>query len=84
MFRPLIASLLSVGAAQGLYILLGADAGNRPAVLFSIALAVLVYAAAVFLLGCITEDDLQFFPHGGKIAAFLGKSPKIHLFFWKK
>ncbi len=61
-FRPLLASLLSVGGALGAYLLLGGDAAPHFAVLLCMALAVLIYAAAVFLTRTVTAEDLALLP----------------------
>lgn len=82
--RPFAASLLSVGAASGLYLLLGGDASDKFSVVFCILLAAAVYLACVFLLGCLTEEDLAFIPYGKKISAFLQFSPPKQRFFRKK
>jgi stage V sporulation protein B len=81
--RPFAASLLSVGAASGLYLLLGGDAGDRFSVVLCILLAAVVYLACVLLLGCLTEEDLSFVPGGKKIGEFLHFSPKKRHFLEK-
>lgn len=82
--RPLAASLLSVGAASGLYLALGGDAAGRFSVIFCILLAIPVYLASVFLLGCLTEEDLKFVPGGMKIYSFLHKGTEKRSFLQKK
>ena len=76
LIRPAAAAFLSVGAARGLYVLLGGDAAARPAVLFAIGAAALVYAAAVFLLRAVTEEDLSLIPLFEKIKSRLHKPDK--------
>ena len=71
--RPAAATFLSVGAAYGFYILFGGDGGHKFLVLPAIIVAVLVYAAAVFLTRALTEEDLSLVPGWGKIRRILSK-----------
>ncbi|MBQ8351857.1 MAG: polysaccharide biosynthesis protein [Clostridia bacterium] len=70
-FRPFAAACLSVGAALGFYLALGGDGGGRLLILAAIALAALVYVAAVFLTRSVTEEDVLLLPGGKKLAQIL-------------
>ena len=74
LLRPAIASFLSVGAARGLYAMLGGDATARPVVLLPIAVAGLLYVAALFLFRAVTEEDIALLPFGKKIMQILHKN----------
>ncbi|MBQ8174792.1 MAG: polysaccharide biosynthesis protein [Clostridia bacterium] len=76
LLRPAFAAFLAVGAARGLYSLLGGDAAARPTVLTPIAVAALIYVAAVFLFRAVTEEDLALLPFWGKIKHRLHKNRK--------
>lgn len=76
LLRPAAAAFLSVGAARGLYALLGGEGAARPAVLLPIAVAALIYVAAIFLFRAVTERDLAVLPLPKKIKAYLYKSQK--------
>ncbi|MBR6704932.1 MAG: polysaccharide biosynthesis protein [Lachnospiraceae bacterium] len=73
----LSASLIMGGTAFGLYKLFSAlHLGNSVSLLGAIFLSVLVYFAAVFLLGALGEEDLAEMPKGAAIA---GLARKLHL-----
>lgn len=74
LLRPAIASFLAVGAARGLYALLGGDVTARPVVLLPIAVAGLLYVAALFLFRAVTEEDIALLPFGKKIRQLLHKN----------
>lgn len=70
-FRPLAAACPAVGAALGLYLLLGGEAGGKLLVLPAILLAVLLYAVAMFVTRSVTEKDVRLLPGGRRLAAIL-------------
>ncbi len=67
-FRPLLSSVLSVGAALGFYVLLGGDHGGKLLILTTILVATVFYTAAVFLTRAVTPDDLSLLPGGRHVA----------------
>ncbi len=69
--RPFFASLLSSGAALALYLFLIARAGENLSVLLAMLGAVFTYVVAIFLLRCVTEDEISMLPHGEKVAKIL-------------
>lgn len=81
--RPLAAAILTVGAAAGVYLLLGGDAGGRFSVIPAILLAVPIYVAAVFFLRCIASEDILLLPAGEKIMDFWRKKQKNRKIFRK-
>lgn len=62
LFRPFAASFLAVGGALGIYLLLGGATAPRFAVLLCMAVAVLLYTAAVFLTRAVTPEELSLLP----------------------
>ena len=73
----LAASLIMGGTAFGLYKLFFAlHLGNAVSLLGAIFLSVLVYFAAVFLLGAVGEEELAEMPKGAAIARL---AKKLHL-----
>jgi len=76
MLRPILAGMLTGATARLLYNLTEAILPDRVATLFSVAVAVGVYAALVLLLGLIRRDELLGIPGGRKICALL---EKLHL-----
>jgi stage V sporulation protein B len=69
--RPFLAACPAVGAALGLYMLLGGESGGRLLVLPAILLAALLYAVAVFLTRSVTEEDIRMLPGGKRLASVL-------------
>lgn len=69
--KPALCTALMAVAAALSYRFFAASFGNAVAVLGSIVVAVLVYAAAVLLLRVITREDLVLLPQGEKIAKIL-------------
>lgn len=76
LLRPALAAFLAVGAARGLYTLLGGDGAVRIAVLLPIAAAGVMYLAGVFLFRAVTEEDLSLLPFWEKIRHRLYKNRK--------
>lgn len=71
--RPIFCAALCALSAYGVNLLLSAVHPGRIATLVSILVAVIVYAAAIFLLRAITRDDVLLLPKGAKIARVLEK-----------
>ena len=70
--RPAAATAVMAVVAAGSWSLLHRLLdGSRLAVVCAIALAVLVYAAAVVVLGAVKRRDLEALPKGEKVADFL-------------
>lgn len=74
--RPFAAACLSVGAALGFYLALGGDGGQALLILPAIALAALVYVAAVFLTRSVTQEDVLLLPGGKRLAKIFARSKK--------
>lgn len=75
--RPFAASLPTALAAAGSYrLLLHWGLGEKPAALFSVAAAVMVFLFAMRLLGCVTREDAKCFGISEKNIARL---EKLHL-----
>ena len=71
-FKPVLATAVMAVVARGSWLWFDRmSGGSRAAVLAAIALAVVVYAAAVLVLGAIRRQDLLALPKGEKIADFL-------------
>ncbi len=72
--KPLVAAGLCGGAAIGVYALAERLlAHQRLDTLLAIAAAVVVYFAAILLLGCLDEEDFELIPKGRSIYALLHK-----------
>lgn len=69
LLRPLLSAILSVGAGEGVYVLLGGESAGRLSVIPVILATALFYLAAVFLLRCITREDLMLIPYGDRLCA---------------
>lgn len=67
--RPLLAAILSVATAFGVYTL--ADGQGTFLVVLSIALAALLYLFFIFATRAVTGDDLSLLPFGRYLAKFL-------------
>ena len=65
--KPVIASLLMGLAAWGSYALVASFVSYKIAVVVAILVAVVVYAAAVLILGCLTKYDFELLPGGKKL-----------------
>ena len=73
--RPLFASALGIACACLVYRVLSERVlGGDLSTLVSICIAVLIYLPAVFLLRCITEDDVLVLPKGERIARILRRA----------
>ncbi len=70
-FRPLLASVLSVGAAYALFVIAGDLAGSKLFSLLAIALAALFYLIFIFATRAVTEADLKILPFGRYLIRFL-------------
>ena len=71
-FKPLLASLASIGGALGIYLLLVRSFGqSRILTLAAILLAVFLYLLLVLLLRAVRERDIVMLPCGERIAALL-------------
>lgn len=72
--RPLIASLVMGAAAVGGYKLFFMILGHSSlATLLAVMLAVVVYAAMIFIVGAVTIEELDSFPKGDKIKKLVMK-----------
>ena len=72
--KPLVAAGLCGGAAIGVYALAERLlAHQRLDTLLAIAAAVVVYFAAILLLGCLDEEDFELIPKERSIYALLHK-----------
>ncbi len=69
--RPMIAALLCALSAWGVYRVFFDIIGLTPSVLLAIAAAIAVYAALLFLLKCVTRDDISLLPHSERILSVL-------------
>ena len=69
--RPFIASVICAVAAAGGYLLLHNAIGEKLAVLLAIAVAAVIYAVALLLLGAISREELEMLPMGKKISPLL-------------
>lgn len=72
MFSALVCSLSALVLYNSIYKTLGTDIS----VLLAIFLAVIVYMVLVFLLRCMTKEDLELLPHSERIISVLSK---LHL-----
>lgn len=71
--RPFIASALCAVSAAGGYMLLRGTLGEKLAVLAAIAIAVVIYAVALLLLGAISREEIEMLPMGKKLSTILSK-----------
>ena len=69
--KILVASLIMGAGAWAIYGLSSRILGNNVAVLFSICVAVVIYAALIVLLRVINKDDLSLIPKGQAIGRLL-------------
>lgn len=74
LFRPLAASLVCGAAAFGSYRLFGMLLPQKAATLGAIAVAAFIYIIAVFLLRCISREDILLLPKGQKIFGLLQRA----------
>ena len=71
-FRPFVAALVSAGGAIFFYRLFSKYLfGVTLSTVCAVFGAVLVYLVAIFIFGCINEDDLSMLPKGKKISTVL-------------
>ena len=75
--RPFVASLLCAVSALGIYTFMFESAGLVLSVMTAIICAACVYFAAIFILGCIKEEDIILLPHGDAVAKLLKKARLI-------
>ncbi len=69
--RPMVASVVCSICAWGVYRLSFGFFGLSLSVLISMAVAAIVYAGLLFLLKCITKEDISLFPRSEKIISVL-------------
>ena len=73
--RPLFAAALCISCACLLYnVIAGTSLGGDISTLIAICVAAVVYVAAVFVLRCVTEDDILVLPKGERIARLLRRA----------
>lgn len=71
-YRPFAASVVSIGAAFGVYLLIYSKLGaSRLYTVAAIALAAVLYIFAAMLFRAVDEDDIKMLPKGEKIYALL-------------
>ena len=70
--KPLVAAIIMGGVCWLLHFTFEGIIGNILAVLFTIAVGVVVYLASLVLLKGLTRADLSVMPFGGKILKVLG------------
>ncbi|MBE6538993.1 MAG: polysaccharide biosynthesis protein [Ruminococcaceae bacterium] len=71
-YRPFAASVVSIGAAFGVYLLIYSKLGaSRLYTIAAIALAAVLYIFAAMLFKAVDEDDIKMLPKGEKIYALL-------------
>ena len=66
--RPFIASVLCAVCAAGTYLLLRGGIGEKLSVLVAIAIAAVIYAIALLLLGAVSKEEIEMLPMGKKIS----------------
>ena len=66
--RPFIASVLCAICAAGTYLLLRGGIGEKLSVLVAIAIAAVIYAIALLLLGAVSKEEIEMLPMGKKIS----------------
>jgi len=71
--RPLCAGLLCGGAAFGIYTLTSRYISSKIATVFAIGVAVIIYMFGIFILKCITKEELEVIPKGQKVYSILHK-----------
>lgn len=71
--RPVIAGMFCAGAAYGSYMLFDAVLPQKAATICAILCAGVVYVLAVFLMRCISEEDIRLLPKGDKLYSILHK-----------
>ena len=69
--RPFIASVLCAVCAAGVYLLMRGVVGEKLSVLIAIAIAAVIYAVALLLLGAVSKEELEMLPMGKKISPIL-------------
>ncbi len=74
--KPLAASFIMGAGAAVSYRLISPFAGNAIGVFASIAIATVIYAAALLGLKTLTREEITDLPYGRSIAAFLDKLKK--------
>lgn len=65
--------MLCAAAAYGAYFVSSSVLSARLATVVSIAAAIIVYVAAIFLFGAVGEDDIMLLPKGAKLCGILKK-----------
>ena len=71
--RPIFCAVLCAAAAYGAYFVSSSVLSARLATVVSIAAAIIVYVAAIFLFGAVGEDDIMLLPKGTKLCGILKK-----------
>ena len=74
LYRPLFASIISIGAAFGIYILITNNLGSsRIYTVLCIGIAAVLYLFAALKMHAVSEDDIKMMPKGEKIYSLLNK-----------
>ncbi len=77
--KPFACAALCSAAAYGVWRLLCiAGLSSNLSLMVALAIAVIVYVAALLLFKVLTKEDMTFIPKGDKIGAFLEKKGWIH------
>ncbi len=79
LLKPLACALGSSLLCKVFYVAIARIAGNAVSCLASIALAVVVYALLILLVGYITEDEIKMLPMGVKLLKILERIKKTKM-----
>ncbi len=78
LYRPLAASVLSIGISFGIYIMIIKNIGpSRLFTIVSIAIAAVLYVVFAMVFKAVEDDDIKMLPKGAKIYSLLHKMKLI-------